>query len=210
LACQSAFGLWSLLKNPHPSLSTSFSHGTRRCFRLIAYCILVQEPSISPRSCGLVSSSMVFRNQDFGTSCENSCCGITASRCSQGANIVYVCILYEYTHIHIYIHIFTYIHTHIYFCIDFSVFRNLPCVLSLATDYSLHGNSFFCCPGAWIQGLHLEPLHQPFVCVLDIFKKGSHELLPGLALNVHPPDLCLLSSYDYRLEPPAPSSAQQF
>jgi hypothetical protein len=30
-------------------------------------------------------------------------------------------------------------------------------------------------------------------------------ILPGLALNPDPPDLCLLSSYDYRQEPPAPS-----
>jgi hypothetical protein len=29
--------------------------------------------------------------------------------------------------------------------------------------------------------------------------------LPGLASNFDPPDLCLLSSYDYRHEPLAPS-----
>jgi hypothetical protein len=28
--------------------------------------------------------------------------------------------------------------------------------------------------------------------------------LPGLALNCNAPDLCLLSSYGYRREPPAP------
>jgi hypothetical protein len=28
--------------------------------------------------------------------------------------------------------------------------------------------------------------------------------LPGLALNLHPPDLYLLSSKDYRSEPPMP------
>jgi hypothetical protein len=35
-------------------------------------------------------------------------------------------------------------------------------------------------------------------------------LLPGLALNHDPPDLCLLSSYDYRCEPPAPGSTSYF
>jgi hypothetical protein len=33
----------------------------------------------------------------------------------------------------------------------------------------------------------------------------SWTILPGLALNCHPPDLCLLSSKDYRHEPPVPS-----
>jgi hypothetical protein len=32
----------------------------------------------------------------------------------------------------------------------------------------------------------------------------SQNYLPRLALNLDPPDLCLLSSYDYRREPPAP------
>jgi hypothetical protein len=31
--------------------------------------------------------------------------------------------------------------------------------------------------------------------------------LPRLALNLDPPDLCLLSSWDYRCEPLAPSLA---
>jgi hypothetical protein len=34
--------------------------------------------------------------------------------------------------------------------------------------------------------------------------------LPGLALNSDPPDLCLLSSWDYRDEPPAPGLLQIF
>jgi hypothetical protein len=51
--------------------------------------------------------------------------------------------------------------------------------------------------GTWTQGLHLEPLHQPFF-VMGIFKIGSRRL----ASNLDPPDLCLLSSRDYRREPP--------
>jgi hypothetical protein len=34
---------------------------------------------------------------------------------------------------------------------------------------------YFCSTGAWTQGLHLEPLFQPF-SVLDIFEIGSHGL----------------------------------
>jgi hypothetical protein len=34
----------------------------------------------------------------------------------------------------------------------------------------------------------------------------SWTICPGLALNHDPPDICFLSSYNYRGEPPAPSS----
>jgi hypothetical protein len=34
--------------------------------------------------------------------------------------------------------------------------------------------------------------------------------LPGLASNCDPPDLCLLSSWDCRCEPPVPSSFLSF
>jgi hypothetical protein len=36
-------------------------------------------------------------------------------------------------------------------------------------------------------------------------RQGLVNYLPRLALNCDPPDLCLLSRYDYRYEPPAPS-----
>jgi hypothetical protein len=36
---------------------------------------------------------------------------------------------------------------------------------------------FFCGTGVWTQGLHLEPLHQPFF-VMDFFEIGSHKLFP--------------------------------
>jgi hypothetical protein len=37
--------------------------------------------------------------------------------------------------------------------------------------------------------------------MLGIFEIGSWNCLPGLALTFHPPDLCLLSSWDYSCEP---------
>jgi hypothetical protein len=47
--------------------------------------------------------------------------------------------------------------------------------------------------------LPLEPLHQPF-CVGCFWDRVPRTICPGLALNFHSPDLCLLSSQDYRLE----------
>jgi hypothetical protein len=50
------------------------------------------------------------------------------------------------------------------------------------------------------QGLHLEPLHQPFSVkgfLKTLFErpyKGLSNYFPRLALNHDPPDLCLLSS----------------
>jgi hypothetical protein len=43
-------------------------------------------------------------------------------------------------------------------------------------------------------------------CEGYFLRQGLKNYLPGLALNLDPPDLCLLSSWDYRREPPAPSS----
>jgi hypothetical protein len=45
-----------------------------------------------------------------------------------------------------------------------------------------------------------------FLCVIGFLKMGLMNYLPRLDSNLDPPDLCLLSSYDYRPEPPAPSS----
>jgi hypothetical protein len=59
---------------------------------------------------------------------------------------------------------------------------------------------FFCCTGVWTQGVHLEPLHQPF-CNELLLRQGLTNCLPTLALTHESPDLCLLSSYDYRHEP---------
>jgi hypothetical protein len=36
------------------------------------------------------------------------------------------------------------------------------------------------------------------------FKIGSHKLFAQQGLNLYAPDLCLLSSWDYRREPPVP------
>jgi hypothetical protein len=55
---------------------------------------------------------------------------------------------------------------------------------------------FFCSTRVWTQGLHLEPLHQPFFG-MTFFKIGSWQLFPR-ASNSDPPDLCLLSRWDYR------------
>jgi hypothetical protein len=46
--------------------------------------------------------------------------------------------------------------------------------------------NFFFSTGAWTQGLHLEPLHQPFF-VIVFFQLGNY--LPGLALNHDLPDI---------------------
>jgi hypothetical protein len=48
--------------------------------------------------------------------------------------------------------------------------------------------------GAWNQGLHLEPLHQPFFCEGFFWYRVSQKYLPRLASSCDPPDLCLLSS----------------
>jgi hypothetical protein len=55
-----------------------------------------------------------------------------------------------------------------------------------------------------ISGLHLEPLHQPNFWWWGFLRQGLMNYLPGLALNCDPPDLCLLSRWDNRCEPPVP------
>jgi hypothetical protein len=65
--------------------------------------------------------------------------------------------------------------------------------------------SFFAALGfelkVWTQGLHLEPLHQPSFCE-GFFKIGScgRNYVPELASSRGPPDLGLLSNWDYRHE----------
>jgi hypothetical protein len=47
----------------------------------------------------------------------------------------------------------------------------------LSHTSSPRGHFFFCGTRAWTQGLHLEPLHQPFFCD-GCFKTGFCELFP--------------------------------
>jgi hypothetical protein len=44
----------------------------------------------------------------------------------------------------------------------------------------------------------------PFLCWV-FYREELENYLPGVALNHDPPDLCFLSSWDYRREPLAPS-----
>jgi hypothetical protein len=52
---------------------------------------------------------------------------------------------------------------------------------------------FFCCTGAWTQGLHLEPLHQPYFCEA-FFETESLELFVWAGFECSLPDLFLQSS----------------
>jgi hypothetical protein len=49
--------------------------------------------------------------------------------------------------------------------------------------------------------------HSTSLFGMGFFWHGACELLPRLALNYDSPDLCLLSSYDYRRVPPVPHPA---
>jgi hypothetical protein len=60
---------------------------------------------------------------------------------------------------------------------------------------------FFSGAGAWIQGLHFQPLHQLYFCAGFFQDRVSWNYLPALASNHDPPDLCLLSSQYYRRDP---------
>jgi hypothetical protein len=59
--------------------------------------------------------------------------------------------------------------------------------LCSSTKQPLHFHNFSS-TGTWTQGLHLQPLHQPFF-VMVFFRDQV-----CLALNCYPPDFCLLSS----------------
>jgi hypothetical protein len=64
---------------------------------------------------------------------------------------------------------------------------------------------FFFSTGVWTQGLHLEPLHTSPVLWWVFSSWGVlMNYLPGLAPNLDPPDLCLLSGQDYRCKPLVP------
>jgi hypothetical protein len=72
--------------------------------------------------------------------------------------------------------------------------------------------NFFFSTGAWTQGLHLEPLPQPFFCDgFFFFKIGSHKLF---ALGRLQTDILLISASwvarDYRCEPLAPGWNRNF
>jgi hypothetical protein len=71
--------------------------------------------------------------------------------------------------------------------------------LSLSLSLSMLG-------GAEAGGLPLEPLNQPFFFRWVFSRWGLVNYLPRLASNPNPPDLCLLSSWDYWHEPLAPGS----
>jgi hypothetical protein len=69
---------------------------------------------------------------------------------------------------------------------------------------------FFLGTGAWTQGLHLEPLHQTFFIKGFFWDRVSWNYLPGLASDHDPSNLCFLSSYDYRHEPPAAGNCIEY
>jgi hypothetical protein len=67
---------------------------------------------------------------------------------------------------------------------------------------------FFGGTGVWTQGFmfrcsKLEP-HIQSILLWLFWRWGFRNYLPGLASSLDPPDLSLLSSYDYRREPPGP------
>jgi hypothetical protein len=81
---------------------------------------------------------------------------------------------------------------------------NLHWVVLISTSIVTSSEVFFVLTfvgsiGARTQGLHHEPRHQPFFMKgFFFFETGSHELFALAGLILNHPDLCLLSSYDYR------------
>jgi hypothetical protein len=66
--------------------------------------------------------------------------------------------------------------------------------------------AFSCATGAWTQGLHLEPLHQSIFCDRVFWDRVLWTICQSWLITVHnSPNLCLLSSLDYRCEPLVPS-----
>jgi hypothetical protein len=66
---------------------------------------------------------------------------------------------------------------------------------------------FFFGTGVWTQGLHLEPfISTPFIVLRFFQGKFLRNYLPGLTLSLYPPDLCPVSSWNYRCESLTPGT----
>jgi hypothetical protein len=74
--------------------------------------------------------------------------------------------------------------------------RNILEPIHRGTIWPAEGSLLFLCvcgTGVRTQGLHLGPLHQPFI-VKGFFEIGFLELFAQAGFERDPPDLCLLSS----------------
>jgi hypothetical protein len=77
-------------------------------------------------------------------------------------------------------------------CVYYLVGKRRLCIIIHATTSFFF---FFAVLGFELRAFTLSHSTNPvIVCVMDFFKIGLANYLPRLALNRHPPDLCLLSS----------------